>query len=364
MDNLQTLKDTIIYQMIDGRAVLPKELVERFMEEAVRLSMEQKVILGGMLKNVRQVSYFDSRYYDITLSTGERVIYPSVTTVLGVLDKSWLVRMLRSIGAEEADERLKAALEEGSLVHYVTQIIELGHTIIFEHPPWKNPDPVLREQNARVVELCKSSAVPYFFVRNQDVMVQALRWERVLDVMNPETLAREKIVVSTRHKYAGTLDRLWRVRAGEYPLCGSKVVAIPKDGVAIIDIKTGVEDDNYAKQEAAYAEAVEESTGDQVDYTVTVYLDSKTKGENEGIKVVLASREEWKEDFNLFLHVNTLWWEANEDKIPGVKKFKSIIYRPLKDSASNGGVMEKLVNEIGKSQDGFTSQKRRKRDGS
>jgi hypothetical protein len=341
-NNLQKFKNAIGYSMIDSRAFLPKELVEKFIDEAVKLGLEQRMILGSAVKNVRQVSYFDSRFYDIELLTGEKVIYPSVTTLLGIIHKEWLIRMIKHLGPEEMQERLNVALDEGSLTHYVTYVAELGHVVLFEHPSWKNPDPELKEQNRAIIELSSAAGIPHWFVNNQEVMVQSLRWETVLDTMKPETLAREKIVVSTKHKFAGTLDRLWRIKAGTYPLNGSRDVKIPKDGLAVVDIKTGAEDPNYAKQESGYGEAVEESTGDVVDYNITVYVDAKTRGENSGIKVVVAERDEWKESFKMFEHAIPLWWDENGSKIPEVKKFKSIIYRPLRDSASNGGVLENM----------------------
>lgn len=338
---------------------LPIQLVNQFIDAAARIVLRQKMILSPVVKNCKRVSHFNQHFYDLTLSNDERVIWPGSTTILGIISKDWLIAMIRNLGVEEMDERLQRALDEGSDTHYVTHLADNGVVILFDHPAREAHDPELREQHRLCVEACKQIGVPYHTVTNQTVMEQCNRWDQVIEVMNPETLSNEMIVASAKYRYAGTLDRIWRVKAGTYPLNGSKDVVIPTDGVAVVDIKTGAEDSNYPKQLASYAEAFEESTLQNCDYAITVYLDAKQRGDYAGIKLVVASREEWKKDFGNFMHAHALWWEQNADKIPAVKKFRSVLYRPqttvpVVPGIENGKavpteVMEKLNAIVSKS---------------
>jgi hypothetical protein len=348
--SIEELKEEL-KKSING-SPLTREALERFIDEAQRITAGQQLILNAAVKNAKRVTMFDSHFYDVVLQTGERVIYPSSTTILGIINKPWLIHMMKQLGVEEMEERLRAALAAGALVHYATMRMDQGWAILYRYPEEQNPDPELTEQNIRIEEICKSASVPYYIVRNQEAMVMVERYERIVDVLKPELLGIEQIVVSVKHRYAGTLDRRWRVKAGEYPLNGSKTVVIPKDGTAIFDLKTGTEDTGYAKQVASYAEAVEESLGEQVDYCITGYVDAKTRGENEGIRVVVAGRDEWKKDFEGFLHAHWLWYDQNADKIPKVRDFRSVIYRPITNVIQHGDVLpnrlarEKLMEAI------------------
>lgn len=321
---------------------LTRELLENYIDQAQRITAGQQLMLNEAVKNAKRVTMFDSHYYDVTLNTNERVIYPSSTTILGIINKDWLIRMMKNLGVDEMDERLRSALSDGDIVHYATMRADQGWAILYGFPEHKNPDQELNEQNANLIEVCKASGVPYYFIRNQEAMRMCERYERIISILKPELLGLEQVVVSVKNKYAGTLDRRWKVKAGEYPLNGSKTVIIPKDGTAIFDLKTGAEDDNYPKQEASYAEATEESLGERVDYCITGYVDAKTRGENDGIKLVVAGRDEWKHDFVGFMHAHYLWYDKHGEKIPQVKTFRSVIYRPVDMPIQHGDVLPNI----------------------
>jgi hypothetical protein len=147
------------------------------------------------------------RYYKID---GER--FASVTTILGVLDKSGLAQWRGSVGNDEADRIATEAAEHGTAIHGYVERFNRG-----DRGPYGPPIDTIVQ--------------PYIAWHNAQVSC---------------VLAAEKLVVSRRFKFAGTAD----------------VVVMLTDGtLAVVDLKTSksaLSEDTWSLQLAAYSLALEE----------------------------------------------------------------------------------------------------------
>ena len=144
---------------------------------------------------------------------------PSVTQVLasvGLIDLSMVPANI-----------LNEACEFGSLVHKATELYDHGRLKL------DGLDPEINH--------CVTAWLQ--FVKDFDVQI----------------LEIELRVYSNRFKYAGTLDR----------------IAVIKDRLYIIDLKTGAKQKAYMAQTAAYALAYREMTGTRAIKRASVYLDGE-----------------------------------------------------------------------------------------
>lgn len=148
------------------------------------------------------------RHYTID---GER--YPSVTTILTILEKSGLAKWRGAVGNEEADRISKEATDYGTGIHALFEQINLGN-----RGPFGQPEDTFM--------------APYIAWYDENISA---------------VLGAEKLLVSRHFKYAGTAD-------------GVVVMRGDKDAT-IIDLKTSKTDlaqREWALQLAAYALALEE----------------------------------------------------------------------------------------------------------
>ena len=148
------------------------------------------------------------RHYKID---GER--YPSVTTVLAMLEKSGLAKWRGSVGNDEADRISKEAADYGTAIHQLVEYINRGN-----RGPFGEPDDTV--------------VAPY------------IRW---YDEHVNLVVGAERLCVSRRFKYAGTADGVVLLHGDDDP--------------TIIDLKTSKTDlaqREWALQLAAYALALEE----------------------------------------------------------------------------------------------------------
>jgi hypothetical protein len=148
------------------------------------------------------------RHYVIN---GER--YPSVTTILNMLEKSGLAKWRGSVGNIEADRISLEATTHGTAIHSLVEIVNRGN----------------RQQ---LGPLERAIIDPY------------VRW---FDENVSACLAAEKLLSSRQWKFAGTTDAIMLMLADE--------------ATAIVDFKTSKTDlaqREWALQTAAYALAAEE----------------------------------------------------------------------------------------------------------
>lgn len=202
------------------------------------------------------------RYYKVD---GER--YPSVTTVLAVLEKSGLAKWRGAVGNEEADRISKEATDFGTAIHALVEQVNLGN-----RGPFGEPDDAF--------------VAPY------------IRW---YDETIAAVLGVERLCISRRWKYAGTAD-------GVVVLNGDK-------DATVIDLKTsktGLAQREWELQLAAYSLALEE---DEIDAPRRLIL-RMPRAEPGKLYVHELDPEDLERDQRAFINILKIFnWHANKAPI-------------------------------------------------
>lgn len=213
-----------------------------------------------MAENVRSIRRAKNTY---TLKDGTKI--PGVTTVLRLRAKEALVEWAFNLGKDNPQLSSSRA--------YVDDLAKIGtltHELIGAH--LRNETPDLSDFTPREVE---AAQIPY---------AKYLSWEQGKKI---EVEAIEKVVISERYRYGGSLD----VRA---KIDGKRTVMDFKTGKAIYP--------DYFIQTAAYAEAEQEQTGDKIDQCLILQIGrTGEEGFGEGV------RTDWRNEFWQFLALRALY---------------------------------------------------------
>lgn len=182
-------------------------------------------------------------------------LYPSVTTILGIIRRPYLERWRGNLGNEEADRVLAEAGDIGTRVHDGCEAINMGRE-------WYATD-AQTEAMIRAYEDWYKSTV-----------------KRVLVAETP--------VICRTYRYAGRLDLLAVLKGDKLP--------------TLIDIKTG----NSVYQDvplqlAAYKHALEQA-GFRIKRRLVVHVDKREPG-----RLTTIEYEDHDQDFRLFLYALALW---------------------------------------------------------
>lgn len=202
------------------------------------------------------------RHYKVD---GER--YPSVTTVLTILEKSGLAKWRGSVGNAEADRIGKEAADYGTAIHALVEQINLGN-----RGPFGEPD---------------------------DTVVKAyIDW---YDENVAAVLGAERLCISRQLKYAGTADG---------------VVMLKGDTDAtVIDLKTSKTDlgqREWALQLAAYALALEED-GITCRRRIILRMPKANPGALHVLEIPVADLER---DQRAFVNVLKIWrWHETREMV-------------------------------------------------
>lgn len=225
----------------------------------------------------KQITMLDSRFY--TTEGGRWV--PSVTTILEAYPKDYgYFKWLKEVG-EDADQIRDEAGRRGSIVHTLTE----------------------RYDNGEEVSLLNNDG---------DISFKLNEWamfERYIDFATRyphDVMTVEQNIVSEDLGFAGTLDRI-----------------ILMDGKRIlVDIKTSnAIYPTYWLQLAAYRALLAEEMGEMVDEVGILWLNAKTrtegrKGAVQGIGWQLITKDDTREEWDLFTHTYKLWKAQNKDVTP------------------------------------------------
>jgi hypothetical protein len=202
------------------------------------------------------------RHYTID---GER--YPSVTTVLGMLEKSGLAQWRGLVGNAEADRISKEATDYGTAIHELVERVNRGN-----RGPWGEPDDTF--------------VAPYIAWYDEHVET---------------VLGAERLLVSKRFKYAGTADGV--------------VILKGDTDATIIDLKTSKTDlaqHEWALQLAAYALAVEEE-GTPCRRRIIVRIPKNAPGT---LHVLEIPEDDLERDQRAFLNVLKIWrWHTDKGPV-------------------------------------------------
>jgi hypothetical protein len=187
---------------------------------------------------------------------GER--YPSVTTVLSMLEKSGLATWRGHVGNQEADRISKEATDYGTAIHALVETVNRG-------------------------QRCQLDA------DEQRYVAPYTAW---FDEFVSTCVAAEKLLVSRRFRYAGTTDAIVVMR-------GDQTASI----VDFKSSKTDLAQREWALQTAAYALAAEEDDI-EIGRRIIVRI---PKNDPERLYLTEFPEDELLDDQRAFLAVLKVW---------------------------------------------------------
>ena len=277
---------------------------------------------------VDQIEWFDDRYYRVLAKDGEK-FFPSVTTILGIINKPFLSRWRGDVGNYEADRKMNFAAWRGSRIHdAIHQLLSL-------------------DEGGNRAPLCYigPSGKPQY---TQEEWLHIIRFSAFYDMFTPTVHESELVVYSERLEYAGTCDLLCDLKAGEYKIGERTKVTVPENGLYLGDIKTGREiDDEYHFQTAAYAGAVEEmQTDKKISGTFIIHTGSSTKA---GWNIHIRSRAEMLDDMVMFGHALNLFKRKNPNGTPKIFTMPATITLVKQELQRTGLIAEPITLTNGES---------------
>lgn len=280
---------------------------------------------------IKQVEWFDSRWYKLEVAKGEVRWIPSVTTKLGITDKPFLARWRGDIGNREADMRLFEAQNRGSRIHAAFDVYQKGGVIIYN--PWQRPNYTPEE-----LEEIKKKNTLWFVVQYQDEMHDLLKLSKFHEIVKPEIIMTEGTVYSLEDNDAGTVDALYKIQGGSYLVNGSKPLKL-ESGVYVVDLKTGsVVDKNAYRQTAAYVKCILRMKIANPIGTIILHTQSKNKAGIEGLGVLVHTQEEVAQDLREYRLISDLWMVEHGQDTPRVFEFPSIIQKEITHDAPQARV--------------------------
>ena len=191
-------------------------------------------------------------------SKGEYLgVFPSSTTILNAYPQSpQLTQWIAEKGWHESQRIKSEAGERGTRIHTASELLESGTE--------------LEEKDYSLEEWFKISSF--------------VDWHKEF---HPEMIATEFPVFSEIGRYAGRLDRIYKI-AGE---------------VTLLDIKSssGIHE-HFPLQFASYAKAIEETTDLEIAQTACLQLGA---GNKNGYRFVVYP--DWRDHYKVFEAVRTVW---------------------------------------------------------
>ena len=238
-----------------------------------------KVYFDG---NAKQINVLDERFYESSKNPG--VYYPGVTTILEAYYKGYgFYEWLKQVGYN-ADEILKKAGDEGSMIHNMIDNYQSGLEI-----NWITPEG--KENYSLHIWQMMCKTVEFF------------------TIYKPEKITNEFSMCSEKLRYGGTVDFICKLKGKIY----------------LIDYKSS----NYLHkshelQVAAYAMMWNELNPQyKIDKTAILWLKAATRGEDKkGISIQGAGWQlkefdrRYEDAFKLFQHTQAIWEEENPNYKP------------------------------------------------
>lgn len=284
------------------------------------------------IKEVKQIEYFDTRFYKILFEQEEIIkkkkvkklyedYFVSVTEILSVYPKDFLARWRGDVGNERADQILYEAEKLGSFIHYAAEVLANGGVLIY------NPVSAPIYSEKEIQNLMAKHKDKCVIVRFQKEFIQLYRIWQFFKEVNPVKVETEQKVFSIAYKYAGTLDLLMYIKGGTYNISGSKPLEL-EEGYYVADYKTGkYTSETYSMQIAAYAYAVMEGLPDiniKGGLIIQPNNDRITTG-IEGLKTTFVSKDDIKQFFDYFLAVYEVYKIKNPQPSPKEFTMPSIL---------------------------------------
>ncbi len=265
------------------------------------------------------VEWFNEHWYKV-VENEETIFIPSVTTKLGIVDKPNLARWRGDLGNREADLRMYDAGQRGKRIHFALQTLLTGGAVIYN--PWNHP---LYSTDA----LAKMEAEfegNLMVLHTQDEMVQIVKLQRQLKLLDPKILSVEQTVYDLNNLDAGTIDHVYEIKEGDYEIAGRTPLYL-KAGIYVGDLKTGnYIDDNVWMQLAAYTVMLELRNNITVQGALVTHTSAKTKTGIAGLTTLFRDRLTLIEkDYKDYRHASALWERDHKEDKPEQYEFPSLI---------------------------------------
>lgn len=265
------------------------------------MKKEIKEIINSDNQKICRITTQDERFYGkeiVNSITGLPEIkwFPSVTWIKGYYYTSpYLIKWIADKGLSEADRIKKEAGTKGDKVHQATEDIDKGLKINID-------DNYPNKETGEMEEL------------TADEIEAILSYRDYIDEVKPELVANEMTVFA--EKYAGTLDRIFRI----------------DKQIWIIDIKTSKSIwKDMIIQISAYSHA-------DIDYQKLGIADEEWKNRKLAILQIGYSRNkknykftEVPDRYDLFEIAYQVWTEENPDANPKQRDFPLVIKSEFRD---------------------------------
>ena len=261
-------------------------------------------------QKIWQITTSDERFYgkqttNPTTGLPEIIWLPSVTWIKNYYYTSpYLVRWIADKGLTESERIKKEAGTRGDKIHQATEQLEKDGEIRIE-------DKFLNKETGQMEEL------------TAEELEAVISYKDFIDDTNAEILANEMTVFS--EKYAGTLDRIFRINGQIY----------------IIDLKSS---QNIRKDMIIQLSAYSHT---EIDYTGLGITDEEWKARKLAVLQLGYQKNskkykftEIKDRYDLFELAYSVWQEENPDAKPKQKDFPLVI--KLQRSIANQKRVKKL----------------------
>ena len=272
---------------------------------------------------VKMVSWFDDHFYKVVYAgpNGEAITdyFPSVTTKLGAIAKPYLARWRGDVGNREADFRMKEGADKGTREHWGLQALVTGGVVLYQP---KNKPSYTREE---VEQLMKENDNKVVIFHEQDEMYDMTKIQRFCEIVNPEFLQSEFIVIDIENRDAGTTDAIWGIKAGSYLVNGSKPLVLP-EGKYIVDLKSGsVVGDEALMQIASYAKMADKMEQGPIVGGLILHTQGKNRSGIEGLNVIYLTKEEIDEEYHDYRLISEIWTKKFGSMKPTVRDLPTLI---------------------------------------
>ena len=261
-------------------------------------------------QKIWQITTSDERFYgkqttNPTTGLPEIIWLPSVTWIKNYYYTSpYLVRWIADKGLTESERIKKEAGTRGDKIHQATEQLEKDGEIRIE-------DKFLNKETGQMEEL------------TAEELEAVISYKDFIDDTNAEILANEMTVFS--EKYAGTLDRIFRINGQIYIIDLKSSQSIRKDMII---------------QLSAYSHT-------EIDYTGLGITDEEWKARKLAILQLGYQKNskkykftEIEDRYDLFKLAYSVWQEENPDAKPKQKDFPLVI--KLQRSIANQKRVKKL----------------------
>jgi hypothetical protein len=297
--------------------------------------------------SIKQIAWFDDRFYRVTLWDDTVRNIPSVTTKLRVLPKPFIAKWRGDVGNEVADRRLHDAGERGTRVHHACYMYATGGGVIFSPPKYKGMEGINKQADALAKQF-DATGTPYIVLQNEDEVLMVQRFRDFMAALNPTILGAEVVLYSLNMNAAGTADYILTIPGGDYAIAGAKPMTLPA-GTYLLDLKSGQEDADHFIQLAAYTAMYEESTGTPIVGGLMVYLNADTKTGIPGLQTRFKTREQINNDLRVYEAASLIYDNKYGNDTPKDLTIPLLIYRrEIPNAVPNDFVQSNQVSPIKK----------------